>query len=710
VQSSAQHENGSSPTGGFTVGVDIGGTFTDLVAVATDGSMSVAKVSSTPHNYAEGVAAGLVKLGIAGTEIGHFAHGTTAAINAILTKSGAPTGLITTNGFRDVFEIRRSDRGEMFNYWWRAPEPLVPRHNRLEVTERVAFDGTVVNPLAEDEIATAVEQLRARGVESVAICFLNSFVNPVHELRAKEIVQELWPEAYVCASADIAPEILEFERTSTTVANAYVGPIMEGYLGSLRAHLDEIGCRQELLIMSSAGHAMTVDTALEVPVSTAVSGIAAGVMAGAALSRAAERPNLLTLDVGGTSSDIALIWDSRPRITTEWDIEFGLPIRQPAVDIHTLGAGGGSIARVDAGGVLHVGPESAGADPGPACYGKGVGYATTTDAQVVLGRIDRAAWERLYGWPLDVAAAEAAIREQVCKPLGLDLVDAAAAILDVAVNNLVEGIRLVSVQRGYDPRELSLAGYGGAGPMYAVDVARALEIPHVLIPPAPGVTSALGLLQVDVAVHGQRSVLLTQENADAERIDALFRELEHEACQKLARSGYDDVQVRRQVDVRYFGQSQYLTVDVPTQGRWTDGDLDMVIAAFNDAHEREYGYTMPPHISRVELANLRIIATHATEHARIAPGEATEQAPGSRSVYFRETGFSEVPTYDRASLAPGAGVTGPAIIDQADSTTVVPPGAEAEVDHEGNLVIATRAALAGGDSAVTAEPALPSHD
>jgi N-methylhydantoinase A len=710
VQSSAQHENGSSPTGGFTVGVDIGGTFTDLVAVATDGSMSVAKVSSTPHNYAEGVAAGLVKLGIAGTEIGHFAHGTTAAINAILTKSGAPTGLITTNGFRDVFEIRRSDRGEMFNYWWRAPEPLVPRHNRLEVTERVAFDGTVVNPLAEDEIATAVEQLRARGVESVAICFLNSFVNPVHELRAKEIVQELWPEAYVCASADIAPEILEFERTSTTVANAYVGPIMEGYLGSLRAHLDEIGCRQELLIMSSAGHAMTVDTALEVPVSTAVSGIAAGVMAGAALSRAAERPNLLTLDVGGTSSDIALIWDSRPRITTEWDIEFGLPIRQPAVDIHTLGAGGGSIARVDAGGVLHVGPESAGADPGPACYGKGVGYATTTDAQVVLGRIDRAAWERLYGWPLDVAAAQAAIREQVCKPLGLDLVDAAAAILDVAVNNLVEGIRLVSVQRGYDPRELSLAGYGGAGPMYAVDVARALEIPHVLIPPAPGVTSALGLLQVDVAVHGQRSVLLTQENADAERIDALFRELEHEACQKLARSGYDDVQVRRQVDVRYFGQSQYLTVDVPTEGRWTDGDLDMVIAAFNDAHEREYGYTMPPHISRVELANLRIIATHATEHARIAPGEATEQAPGSRSVYFRETGFSEVPTYDRASLAPGAGVTGPAIIDQADSTTVVPPGAEAEVDHEGNLVIATRAALAGGDSAVTAEPALPSHD
>lgn len=711
MKSSHEHENGSPPVGRLTVGVDIGGTFTDLVAVATDGSMSVAKVSSTPHNYAEGVAAGLVKLGIAGSEIGHFAHGTTAAINAILTKSGAPTGLITTRGFRDVFEIRRSDRGEMFNYWWRAPEPLVPRHNRLEATERVAFDGTVIDPLAEDEIVAAVEQLRARGVESVAICFINSFVNPVHELRAKEIVQELWPEAYVCASADIAPEILEFERTSTTVANAYVGPIMQGYLGSLRSHLDEIGCGQEILIMSSAGHAMTVDTALEVPISTAVSGIAAGVMAGAALSRAAERPNLLTLDVGGTSSDIALIWDSRPRITTEWDIEFGLPIRQPAVDIHTLGAGGGSIARVDAGGVLHVGPESAGADPGPACYGKGLGHATTTDAQIVLGRIDRAAWERLYGWSLDVSASEAAIRKQVCEPLGMDLIDAAAAILDVAVNNLVEGIRLVSVQRGYDPRELSLAGYGGAGPMYAVDVARALEIPHVLVPRAPGVTSALGLLQVDVAVQGQRSVLLTQEDADAERIDSLFRELEDEARQKLARSGYDEVQVRRQADVRYFGQSQYLTIDAPTEGRWADGDLDTVIAAFNAAHEREYGYTMPPHISRVELANLRVIATHATDHARLVAADATDQAPGSRSVYFRESGFTDVPTYDRSSLAPGAAIAGPAIIDQADSTTVVPPGAAVEVDHEGNLVIATRAAGVGaGDRSAPTQSVLPSHD
>lgn len=705
LHSPTRDANESTPAGQVTVGVDIGGTFTDLVAVASDGSMRVAKVASTPRNYADGVVDGLAKLGIAGTEIGHFAHGTTAAMNAILTKNGAPTGLITTRGFRDVFEIRRSDRGEMFNYWWRAQEPLVPRHNRLEVTERIAFDGEVVEPLVEEDVAEAVEKLRARGVESVAICFLNSFVNPENERRAKEIVERLWPEVYVCASADIAPEILEFERTSTAVANAYVGPIMQGYLGSLRTNLNELGCEQEIMVMSSAGHAMTVDTALEVPIATAMSGIAAGAMAGAALSRAAERPNLLTLDVGGTSSDIALIWENRPRITTEWNIEFGLPIRQPAVDIHTLGAGGGSIARVDAGGVLHVGPESAGADPGPACYGKGGGHATTTDAQVVLGRIDRAAWERLYGWSLDLEAAKAAIRTAVCEPLGLDLIDGAAAILDVAVNNLVEGIRLVSVQRGYDPRELSLAAYGGAGPMYAVDIARALEIPYVLIPPAPGVTSALGLLQVDVAVHGQRSVLLAQEEADPERIDALFRELEEETRQKLARSGYTDVQVRRQIDVRYFGQSQYLTLDVPTEGRWTDRDLQAAIDGFNSAHEREYGYTMPPHIGRVELANLRIIATHAADHVRVAPADTTNGTVGSRSVFFRETGFTDVRTYDRATLPPGERVVGPAIIDQPDSTTVVPSGAVADVDHEGNLVIASRDGVSAAVRATTIQSA-----
>jgi N-methylhydantoinase A len=671
---------------GLTVGVDIGGTFTDVVVVAPDGGVRIAKSSSTPPNYSQGVLDGLEKLGIAGTEIGRFAHGTTAAINAILTKTGAKTGLITTQGFRDILEIRRGDRGDLFNYWWRPPEPLVRRPDRRGARERIAFDGSVIEPLAEEDIVEAVEWFRARGVQSIAICFLNSFLNGAHERRAAEIVRELWPEAYVCASVDIVPEILEFERTSTTVANAYVGPIMEGYLGDLRSRLRDSGYEDEILVMASSGNVMTIDTALEVPVTTATSGIAAGAMAGAALAENVGRPNLLTLDVGGTSSDIALIWEGRPRLTTQWDIEFGIPIRLPAIDIHTIGAGGGSIAWVDAGGVLNVGPASAGADPGPACYGRGGTKPTTTDAQVVLGRMNLDHWKQLYGWDLDVAAAEKAITEAVAEPLGLDLVDAAQAVLDITVNNLVEAIRLVSVERGYDPRQFALAPYGGAGPMYGVDVARALEIPEVVVPPAPGVTSALGLLQVDLAVRLQRSALVSATDTDAAQMEQWFAELEQEARAKLSPSGDAEPQILRQVDVRYFGQSQYMTIDVPA-GRWDDAATQAAVDGFSAEHEREYGYTMPPHISQVEFANLRVVAEVPIDKAQIRPAAAAELAQGSRRAYFRDAGFGDVPTYQRDTLAAGQTVDGPALIEQVDSLTVLPPGVQARVDDHGHLVI-----------------------
>jgi N-methylhydantoinase A len=680
--------NGNS---GFTVGVDIGGTFTDVVVVAPDGTVQIAKASSTPPNYAQGVLDGLAKLGIAGSDIGHFAHGTTAAINAILTKNGAPTGLLTTKGFRDVLEIRRGDRGDLFNYWWHPPEPLVRRDNRLEVHERIAFDGSIVEALSEEDVARAVEVLKARGVKSVAICFLNSFVNGEHERRAKQIVEELWPEAYVCASCDIVPEILEFERTSTTVANAYVGPIMQGYLGDLLSGLKGLGYEKEVLVMASSGNVMTIDTALEVPVSTATSGIAAGAMAGAAIAKSVGRPNLLTLDVGGTSSDIALIWDSEPRLTTEWYIEFGVPITLPSIDIHTIGAGGGSIASVDAGGVLNVGPASAGADPGPVCYGRGGTRPTTTDAQVVLGRLDLALWRDLYGWDLDVAAAEAAVMREVGEPLGLDAVQAAEAVLDVTVNNLVEAIRLVSVQRGYDPRAFALAAFGGAGAMYAVDVARALEIPEVVVPPAPGVTSALGLLQVDIAVRTQRSALFRQSEIAPDHVNGLFLEMEQEATAKLDRGGYTNATVARQVDVRYFGQSRYMTVEAP-KGDWTDASTTTVIDAFTTEHEREYGYTMPPHISEVEIANLRVIATIPTTKAAIRPTVSEGNGTHTRRAHFKGLGFSDVVVHERNELGAGATVVGPALVQQIDTLTIVPPGARGTVDDNGNLIIAVEEA------------------
>jgi N-methylhydantoinase A len=530
-----------------------------------------------------------------------------------------------------------------------------------------------------------VERFRARGLQSVAICFLNSFVNPEHERRAKDLVEDAWPDAYVCASVDILPEILEFERTSTTVANAYVGPIMQGYLGELVSGVESLGYEHDFLMMASAGHVTTADEALRAPIATAKSGVAAGAMAGAALGEATDRANLLTLDIGGTSSDIAVVSGGRARLTTEWFLEFGVPIKLPAVDIHSVGSGGGSIASVDEGGVLHVGPASAGADPGPAAYGRGGTEPTTTDAQIVLGRLDVELWERLYGWPLSADAAGDAVRRRVADPLDLDVVAAANAVLAVTVSNLVDAIRLVSVQRGYDPREFTLAAYGGAGPMYAVDVARALEIPEVIIPPTPGVTSALGLLQVDLAAHAQRSILTRQSLIDAVVVTHLFRELEEEARGRLG-SG-DDVTVARQADVRYFGQSRYMTIDAP-DGAWDDEATAALVDVFNAAHEREYGYTMPPAVSEVELVNLRVLVSAHVDRLRSAvPAAVTPGEARSRRVFFAGTGFVDVPVRDRAALSRDEPIEGPAIVEQVDSTTIVPPGATVRVGEIGELMI-----------------------
>jgi N-methylhydantoinase A len=670
---------------GLTIGVDIGGTFTDLVVVNERGEADVVKTASTPPDYSRGVLEALERLGISGSDIGRLVHGTTAALNAILTKTGAPTGLLTTAGFRDVLEIRRGDRGRLFDYWWRPPEPLVPRNNRIGVRERIAFDGSVVEPLREEDVVGAIRRFRARGLRSVAICFLNSFTNAEHEVRAREIVEREWPEAYVCASAEILPEILEFERTSTTVANAYVGPIMRGYLEDLVTGLQSRGYAREISVMASAGHVTGIEETLRVPIATAKSGVAAGAKAGAALGEDTGRPNLLTLDMGGTSSDIALVSNGRVRLSTEWLIEFGMPIKLPAVDIHSVGSGGGSIAWVDEGGILHVGPQSAGADPGPAAYGRGAGEPTTTDAQVVLGRLDLALWQEQYGWPLDAGAAEEAIRSRIAEPLELDVVAAAESVIEVTVSNLVDAIRLVSVQRGYDPRDFALAAYGGAGPMYAVDIARALEIPEVIVPPAPGVTSALGLLQVDLAAHAQRSLLVREHLLDAGAVSALFHELELQVTERVGGGGR--VEIERQVDVRYFGQSRYLTVSAPS-GPWSAEATRAVIAAFTAAHEREYGYTMPASVSEVELVNLRVVASRPWNRVRLtAPPGGARLPSETRCVHFPGAALVETPVLDRARLGPGASVAGPAIIEQPDSTTVVPPEALATVGQCGELVI-----------------------
>ena len=673
------------------VGVDIGGTFTDLVlAGPKNGQVVVKKVPSTPPDFARGVLDGLEKLGVPVEELSLISHGTTVATNAVLEKKGARTGLITTKGFRDVLEIRRADRGALYDYWWRPPDPLVPRRNRLEVRERIRFDGSILEPLLETDVRECAATLRARGVESVAICFLNSFVNPLHELRAQEIVRAELPDVYVCTSSGILPEILEFERTSTAVANAYVGPVMNAYLADLEKRLHEAGYRHEIFIMGSSGGMMSTEQAREIPVTTALSGLAAGVMAGAAIAEQSGLSNLITMDIGGTSSDIALINDFIPRMTTEWFIEFGVPIRLPAVDIQTLGSGGGSIAWIDPGHALHVGPQSAGALPGPVCYDQGGTEPTTTDAQLVLGRLRSDVWEEQYGWRLNETAARRAMADRVGVPLGLGAIDAAEAIIQVTVNNLVEAIRLISVERGYDPRQFVLCAYGGAGPMYAADIARSLGIPEVVIPIHPGVTSALGLLQVDFKQNLMRSVLMPEDSIDVDAIDGHFADLEARARERLLETGVsaDQVRLRRLADVRYFGQSKSMTVGVASE-KFGKVELEQLIATFNREHQREYGYTMPEHIARIEIANLRIEATGDVVKLFPRPGanELNEDAVRERSVHFPGVGFVPTKIRQRAGLRTGQTLRGPAIVEQSDTTTVIPPDCEARVDDFGHLVL-----------------------
>ena len=671
------------------LGIDIGGTFTDLVLVDDSGNLTVDKVPSTPPNFARGVIDGLDKLQVAGQDLEFFSHGTTAATNAIIEKKGAKTGLITTAGFRDVLEIRRADRGSLYDYWWRPPQPLVPRQLRREARERVAFDGSVLTPLDEADVEAAVTFLKGHGVEAVAICYLNSFANPEHERRTKEIVEDLWPEVFVCTSAEVLPELLEFERTSTTVANAYVGPIISRYLADLETRMAERGFAHDIFIMGSSGGMMTTQQAERLPVATAVSGLAAGVMAGAHVAQQSGLANLITLDVGGTSSDIALIHNHTPRFSTEWVIEFGVPIKLPAVDIHTLGAGGGSIAWIDAGGALQVGPQSAGAVPGPVCYGNGGTEPTTTDAQLLLGRLNTDLWASRYGWELDRAAAEHAVKTRIADPLGLSVIEAADAILRVTVNNLVQGIRLVSIERGYDPRSFALCPFGGAGPMYGADVAEALAIPEVAVPLHPGVTSALGLLQVDLRQDLMRSALMIEGDIDLAQLGGLYAELEQEARELLTNANVPKTQqqFRRQADVRYFGQSKYITIPV------ADGPVDQqlvetLIATFAAEHLREYGYTMPAHIARIEIANVRLAALGSVNQSTIRDAvrpDVPAEPTGHRDVFFTATGFTATPLYQRAALSQAQQIAGPAIIEQADSTTVIPPGWQAGLDQAGVL-------------------------
>ncbi len=686
------------------VGVDIGGTFTDIVVARADGTLIVNKTSSTPDDpglaVVEGLADVLRGAHIPPESVVEVVHGTTVASNTILQKKGARTGLVTTRGFRDVLEIGRIRTPDLYDLQWDKPVPLVERRWRLEVDERIGADGLVIRPLDRPGLVDAADRLIAEGVTSIAVCFINSYLNPLHEVEAERVLRERYPGLDVTASYRVLPEIKEYERTSTTVVNAYLLPIMQGYLARLSASLADLGIRAPLLVVASNGGVMGAAQAAERPVFAVGSGPAAGVAGAARLGTMTGHGNLIAFDMGGTTAKASLVEEGRVSLTSEYEFREGIStssrfikaggymLKVPAIDIAEVGAGAGSIAFIDAGGLLRVGPESAGAVPGPACYGLGGERPTVTDANVVLGYLNPAylaGGER----PLDAGRARAAIARTVAEPLGLDPDAAAHGIREVANANMARAIRAVTVERGRDPRDFTLVAFGGSGPVHAVDVARALEIPRVLVPIAPGVFTAVGMLASDLEHHFVRASASPLVTLSLDAVNARLDDMVRQARATLQAEGYggDAVRLAVQADLRYVGQGSELTVSLPTER------LDAeAVRGLERAFAREYATTYGAATGGpVELGNVRLVATGVRRH-RLDLGALKATATSARAADVRAVSFGrgvarvETPVVARDAIGTSPH-RGPLIVESYDSTVVVPPDCQVAADAAGNLVV-----------------------
>ncbi|MFQ5829703.1 MAG: hydantoinase/oxoprolinase family protein [Candidatus Methylomirabilia bacterium] len=676
-------------TGMKLVGVDVGGTFTDLVVVDEgSGEVRIAKVHTTPANQAEGVLAALRQGGLAADQIGVMVHGTTTATNALLERRGAVVGLITTRGFRDILELGRRTRPRAYGLTG-SFEPLIPRELRLEVTERIDAEGKVVIPLDDEEVRGAAAVLRARGVEAVVVHFMHSYVNDRHERRARDLVAGGWPNRYVTAGSELLPEYREYERGTTAAINAFVQPVIDRYLTRLSGELARQGCRQDLLVMQGNGGTMSVEVAARHAVGTLMSGPAAGVKAAAYTALAAGYRNAITCDMGGTSFDVAVIRDGIPAVSADKELGYGLPVRVPMIDIHTIGAGGGSIAGVSPAGILQVGPQSAGAVPGPICYGRGGEEPTVTDANLLLGRLNPSGLLGVEG-DVDAARVSELFDERLGAHLGMGPIEAASAVLRVANDKMAGAIRMVSVERGYDPRDFILFAFGGAGPLHAGALARELSIPRVVVPARPGITSALGCLVADVRHDFVKTVnqdLLRMDVADAR---AVLADQSEEGRRLVASEGVeiDTIAVVHEADMQYLGQSHVLTVPI-ARADFEGGEL---LHAFEKAYWERF---------EVELREMRclVVSLRTTIIGRRPPvslrGLSGDEAVGhtvalaqvaTRPVWF-DGGWRQTPIYQRERLPPGAEFSGPAVIEQLDATTVIEPGDSVRVDPLGNLAI-----------------------
>ena len=694
------------------IGIDIGGTFTDAALVDGEtGAIRVVKVLTTPEDPAQGFMAalerGLAECQATGRDAAAVVHATTVATNAIIEGKTARVGMLVTRGFRDILEIGRQIRSRLYDVHLQKPAPLVPRRFSLEVTERLDHEGRVLQPLDLDEVRQAARRLRQEGVEAVVVCLLHSYLNPAHERAVAEIVRTELPDVFLSVSSDVCPEYREYLRASTTAVNAAVMPIVSRYVDALESRLHALGAVAPFYVMQSNGGVMTSSSAKARPVYMVESGPAAGVIAAGAIAAPYGYKNVMSFDMGGTTAKVGLIQDGQLRLSTEIEVGAqsvtplgegrggGYPIRTPVIDLVEVGAGGGSEAWIDAGGALRVGPRSAGARPGPACYGRGGTTPTITDANLVLGRLNPAFF--LGGeMALDAAAARKAIADRVAAPLALDPIAAAAGIVEIANAHMIGAMRLVSVQRGYDPRQFVLVAFGGAGPLHANALARELGIPAVLVPPNPGIASAVGMLMTDLRHEFVTTRRVRLDALTPEALESLFEDFLVEGSARLDRDGVpaSDRQMLRSVDLRYHGQSFELSIAVPA-GALTVADVGRLRAEFDAAHERAYGYAAPE--DAVELVNVRLAAIGVTPRPRRAPlppggRDAAKALKGTREVWFAEIGgWRNTNVLDRAKLLSGNVIGGPAIVEEHDASTLVHPGWEATVDQHGNLVV--RAAM-----------------
>ena len=674
------------------VGIDTGGTFTDVVAFdQQDGRLWTFKTPSVPSQPGQALTNGIAGADIDPNEIQSLVHGTTVATNALIERKGARVGFLTTAGHEDIPYIQRINRKTLYDLQWQKPRPLLmSRRDSLGVPERIASDGSVLRPVDREAVRAHCRTLAGLEVEAVAICLLFSYVNPAHEIEVRTIVEQELPGLPVSVSHDVAPIWREYERSSTTIADAYLKPLMRRYIGSLTDDLHESGMTAPWTIMKSNGGMMRSEAAAASPIQTAQSGPAGGMLAAAASGRQANEPDLLTLDMGGTSADVGIIRGGEQKHTTEYEIEWGLPAAIPLIDIKSIGAGGGSIAWIDAGGFLRVGPESAGASPGPACYGKGGVRPTVTDANLILGRLDPGYF--LGGrMSLDHHAAETALGT-LSERVNMEIVDLASSIVEIANENMASAIKMVSIERGYDPRLFTLLAFGGAGPLHATSVAKGLQIPKVLVPLYPGNASALGMLIADRRVDKVWTQAFRSTDIDAEVVTSQFDRIRAAALAELRNEGFDgEPDTSYSISMRYLGQNYEHEVPIDAESLTADG-LATAYEAFTSTHERVYGYSIEDEV--IELVSFHVTASGKRPSPRLVATQIrsidSEKPP--RPVQFRGHGWLPSQVLLRYALEPGFTFNGPAVIEEPGATTLVEPGMKGTVLPDGQLLIHTNVA------------------